>query len=162
MREVVTFFVLLTSMYICTEACGCLRQHPQVQFCNADFAVKAKILNRTSTVPVDPKRLRSGYTLFFTVKIIQDYKNQTNRYTYQTQDIYTESHDSFCGENFLIGDEYIILGRIYEGQWRTIHCDGNSFPLLITKYQKEAYLLEYYKKGCLCQSLGMSFAMLFP
>ena len=37
MRGLLVLFVVLACVYRYTEACSCLPQHPQVQFCGSDF-----------------------------------------------------------------------------------------------------------------------------
>lgn len=37
MKTLVIFCAVLASVYTYSEACSCFPQHPQVQFCNADF-----------------------------------------------------------------------------------------------------------------------------
>nr|XP_022296759.1 metalloproteinase inhibitor 3-like [Crassostrea virginica] len=142
---VLILLVVLVSVYTYTEACSCLRQHPQTKFCRSNFVIKANILKRRSTGPTQFD------DVVYTVQIVQDYKNQRNFYTRQIQDIFTASNSAACGSYFEIGSEYLILGSIHSGKWRTGLCNGNALFSSLNSQERDAYTFGYYKKGCSCE-----------
>ncbi|XP_022296385.2 metalloproteinase inhibitor 3-like [Crassostrea virginica] len=145
MKAVLFLFVVLASVYTYTEACTCLPQHPQQQFCNADFVIKAKILKRKQT------NADIFSNVIYTVKILQDYKNHKGQYKQRTQNIYTASNSAACGSFFEIGKEYIITGSIRDGRWSTNLCRWNPQVSLLSSYQKDALRFGFYKKNCKCE-----------
>ncbi|XP_022302578.2 metalloproteinase inhibitor 3-like [Crassostrea virginica] len=147
MRGVLVLFVVLACVYRYTEACSCLPQHPQVQFCGSDFVIKARILKRTRTGPTQRDEV------IYTVKILKDYKNHRRLSLYgpNTQEISTAANSALCGSFFEIDKEYLISGSISNGKWRTNLCSWNvQFPSL-TPYQRDALKFGYYKKNCRCE-----------
>ncbi|XP_022302579.1 metalloproteinase inhibitor 3-like [Crassostrea virginica] len=142
MKAVLLLFVVLASLNTYSEACSCRPQHPQGHVCNADFVIKATILERKETDAPD---------VIYIVKILKDYKNQRGQYRQRTQSIYTAAYSAACGAYFTIGDEYILTGSILDGKWRTNTCRWNpSFPLL-SPYVRDAFLFGYYTKNCNCE-----------
>nr|XP_022296966.1 metalloproteinase inhibitor 3-like [Crassostrea virginica] len=143
---VLILLVVLASVYTYTEACSCLRQHPQTKFCDADIVIKAKILRRNSTGPTQFD------DVMYTVQVLYDYKNQRNyQYSHEIQHIYTPSNSATCGSYLEIGGEYIIFVYISQGKWGTSLCNGNALTSSLNSQQRDAYELGYYKTGCSCE-----------
>lgn len=144
MRTLVIFCAVLASVYTYSEACSCFPQHPQVQFCNADFVIKAKVLKRRETGP------SQSDDVIYTVKIIQNYKRDRYYRGRRVQQIFTASNSALCGSFFETGREYIITGSIRENRWRTNLCSWNLPTTSLTQYQKNALNSGVYKNSCSC------------
>uniref|UniRef100_A0A8W8LN70 NTR domain-containing protein n=1 Tax=Magallana gigas TaxID=29159 RepID=A0A8W8LN70_MAGGI len=106
MKRLAIICVVLVCVFTYNEACSCIPTHPQEQFCNSDFVVRARILSRTVTGSTDLFE-----NVFYTVLISQNYKGGT-RIGSISQRIYTAPHSASCGVSFQIGRQYIIAGYI--------------------------------------------------
>ncbi|XP_019930139.2 metalloproteinase inhibitor 3-like [Crassostrea angulata] len=143
MRALILFCVVLTFVSDYAEACTCARTHPQVQFCNANYVVKAKILQRKET----------GGSIFenvvYTVKVTTVYKG-SRYFKGRRVQIFTASGGAACGSFFKIGSEYVITGTIRDSKWRTSSCSWNTEVSSLPPYQRDALKSEVYRKNCFC------------
>lgn len=134
---------VLAFVYVYSEACSCVFQHPQVHFCNADFVVSARIWRRveTGTSPFDD--------VYYAVTINRHYKGGT-RIGGISQRIYTARHGASCGVSFQIGRQYIIAGDIRNNRWRANLCSWNPQISSLTQVQRNALRYGYYRDNCYC------------
>lgn len=150
MRTLVIICVVLASVYIYSEACSCLGiPHPQVQFCNADFVIEARILRRveTGTSPFQD--------VYYTVRIHQSYRREprtgpVTQYASPFMRIYTASSSASCGVPFQIGRDFIIAGHIRNGRWSAHFCGWNLPASALTQFQRNALRYGYYRNNCGC------------
>ncbi|XP_062566241.1 metalloproteinase inhibitor 2-like isoform X2 [Saccostrea cucullata] len=124
-------------------ACSCFPQHPQVQFCNSDFVVKATVLERK------PGNNEFRQEVKYEVNILEDYKNSygPNR---GRRAIYTASNGAACGSYFQLDKTYIIAGGIQGGIWTTYSCGLNGLYKSFSRYQRKAFKRGIYKRNCGC------------
>ncbi|XP_034316987.1 metalloproteinase inhibitor 3-like [Magallana gigas] len=136
---------LMVSVFTFSEACSCIGGHPQRQFCDADFVIRARILGRTLT---------GGPTLqgvYYTVMIRQYYKREP-RTGRRIQRIYTALHGTSCGVSFRIGREYIIAGFIQNNRrWSAQLCSWNVETTSLTPFQRKALRNGFYRNNCFCE-----------
>nr|XP_034305589.1 metalloproteinase inhibitor 3-like [Crassostrea gigas] len=154
MKKLVIICVVLASVFIYSEACSCLRiPHPQVQFCNADFVIEARVLRRveTGTSPFQE--------VYYTVSIHRNYRRETRRrpatryptrYRSPFERIYTAHGSASCGVPFQIGRDYIIAGQIRNDRMNAHFCGWNLPTSALTQFQRNALRNGYYRNNCGC------------
>ncbi|XP_052679999.1 metalloproteinase inhibitor 3-like [Crassostrea angulata] len=144
MKRLAIICVVLVCVFTYNEACTCARTHPQEQFCNSDFVVRARILRRTVTDSTEFENV------FYTVLIRQNYKRRQYPIRPPVQSIYTASQSASCGASFVIGREYIISGSIQNNRWRTSLCSFNRETSSLNQFQRNALNFGYYRNNCSC------------
>ncbi|XP_048742393.2 metalloproteinase inhibitor 3-like [Ostrea edulis] len=148
MTNLVIFCVAFVAFLTYSEACTCLSQHPQTQFCNSQFVVKAKVIRRET--------VNRGREVVYSVRILKDFKGDGTRYS-NTQKIYTSTSSASCGSYFELQKEYIISGSINGQKWNTGLCSWNTRTSFLTQYQRIALDLDIYKNSCNCKIVECGF-----
>ncbi|XP_063796843.1 metalloproteinase inhibitor 4 [Pseudophryne corroboree] len=137
------FFFTLKEL---TEACSCLRAHPQEHFCHSDVVVRAKAIAE-KRIPSTNKAYR---TIMYTIKVIKMFKGfqKIKNLSY----VYTESDSAMCGVKLDVVNkrEYILSGYIYDNK---VHIDLCCFIQSwdsLSGFQIRS-LSHTYQLGCECQ-----------
>ncbi|XP_064633509.1 myristoylated alanine-rich C-kinase substrate-like [Lineus longissimus] len=171
MNQLITLGLLLILAAAIGEACDCPPTHPQEEFCNADFVIKALILGRKEEGEEEKKppmenveeemawpSIQGDYE--YSIKITAVYKNKRTGRRYATLDkLYSPISSSMCGLKLTIGEKYIILGSL-SGLDNKAHINACSLIRKWSSMKKaERQKLREYKKACnVCEVQSNCFA----
>lgn len=133
--------------YLC---CSCLPTHPQQQFCNSDFVIRARALSRTEEeVPVE-NGFGTRTKAVYNVKVLEGFKFDGTCIDYDSVKLYTAVNSALCGVYMDIDSEYLLTGTNKNGR-REIHsCSLNSKWEYLDNCTKKNLLNDVYKQNCLC------------
>ncbi|XP_020607996.1 metalloproteinase inhibitor 4-like [Orbicella faveolata] len=172
----VSFFLCSAFISVC-RCCSCLPSHPQNEYCNSAFVIRAKVLSETTE---EPRQTESPETALwehipeefiqeqvYTLRVLKIYKggleiNNTegvNVYgsrqrTLQAK-LYTPARASSCHVPLRNGTVYLLTGQILNGRMRTGGCKWRTEWSSITRKQR-AGIRRFYGENCMCQ-VGMCF-----
>nr|XP_034308210.1 metalloproteinase inhibitor 2-like [Crassostrea gigas] len=144
MRTIAILCVVLAAFYVYSEACRCETKHPQKQFCEADFVIKAEIVTRKRAVYPG-----KSPGVVYKVKILKTYKGAEYLGRGNFQNVYTPS--TACDANLDVGKTFIITGSIQGSKWKTSVCEWNTETSALSQYQKNGLNLGFYNNGCTCE-----------
>lgn len=103
---------MLTSFFYSVDlcsACPCMAHHPQYQFCNADYVIKATITDTHLRLDLEAPlfdRIFYNLTVHKVFKDSRHYPIRTNAIIFSTN----PNHDS-CGITLPVGETYLISGH---------------------------------------------------
>lgn len=118
------------------SGCMCALHHAQTHYCNAEFAIVARILRKSV-------RRTQGLDVY-KIDIIKSYKmSEKAQRELKHGRIMTASTDSMCGTTFDIGKIYVIAGR-----GPHISTCGFSKPFSSLTTVERRGFNGFYKKGC--------------
>lgn len=144
-----TFFVLCVG-FLCLEvalACNCKVKHPQTQYKEAKFVVKAKVLSKYRN-----QEEQSSYAISFLeyeVQIIKIFKGR-RILTSPTVSMFTPEGHSCAIKSMKPSKNYLISGHIEEGRLTLNVCSWVEEWSTLTKEQKKGLKSKYatYCKKC--------------
>ncbi|PFX27402.1 Metalloproteinase inhibitor 3 [Stylophora pistillata] len=155
MANVLSYITLLLCAIAINEACKCRVPHPQTQFCNADFAIRAKVLRESL----------DGDQRIYTLRVLRTFKGDSTigrlartqgkgKKTKRVIDVTTNSDTAACGVRLDISKVYLILGDVgtrTDRQVLTMHnCPLQSLWRDIT-VQRRRGLKSVYGRNCQCK-----------
>ncbi|KAL9973209.1 hypothetical protein ACROYT_G019630 [Oculina patagonica] len=155
MTAILYYIAALLCVVTVNEACRCAEVHPQTNFCNADFAIRAKVLSES----------QDNNTRIYKLKILKTYKGATeiakvaasqvkstekrtkkNKVAHAT----TELDSAACGVGLDRSKIYLLLGYI-EGKKLTIDsCQWHPLWTKTTAQQRRG-LKKLYGRNCACR-----------
>ncbi|XP_077867986.1 metalloproteinase inhibitor 2-like [Saccoglossus kowalevskii] len=168
--------VILCCYLEMVQPCSCVLRHPQVQYCSADYVIRANIhrhrivtklrvleINDTEEYTAqDGSESESEYipiassddAIVWTVKVKKVYKGKQLVKSGQVVELWTPKISTMCGVTHLrIGESYVLTGmRRYgehENQLSTSVCDWNEQWKTVKKRNKNL-LRSLYKNNCGC------------
>ncbi|XP_073430353.1 metalloproteinase inhibitor 4 [Dendrobates tinctorius] len=129
-----------------TEACSCATAHPQQQFCNAKFVIRAKVFGE-KTIP-SPDYF--GTTIQYEIKMIKMFKGVEN--VTDINFVYTPAESAACGKT-LEQKEYLLTGSYYDGRFSIGLCWLNVPWNSLTAFQIKSLTHPDtgYQRGCDCK-----------
>lgn len=155
------------------RACSCLPSHPQNEYCNSAFVIRAKVLSETTEVPLltePPEPMIPAEFIqeqVYTLRILKIYKGAmeinssegievygSRKRTLRAR-LYTPARASSCRVDLLNNTVYLLTGQILKGRLRTGGCKWRTEWSLITRKQR-AGIRRFYGENCMCQ-VGMCF-----
>lgn len=171
--------ILLCDVALITlcNACACLPSHPQNEYCNSAFVIRAKVLSETTEVPTqtEPPDLELFDSIpnefiqeqVYTLRILKVYKgameinNTEGTVVYGSRKrtlrakLYTPARVSSCRVSLQKNTVYLLTGQILKGRLRTGGCKWRTEWSQITRKQR-AGIKRFYGENCMCQ-VGMCF-----
>ncbi|KAJ8317744.1 hypothetical protein KUTeg_005648 [Tegillarca granosa] len=153
-------FVMLIIGCVVQEihGCSCAFNHPQNQFCNAEFVIRAKALSvRQLQTVIEKPVLNSSISLItdfdrtiYAVKVIESFKvyvNVTKNFVSlkgrfeegEIVDLFTTSSSASCGIQLNTKDklQYLLTGYRRDGKYRINNCLWNSLWKYLDKCKKQ-------------------------
>lgn len=172
----VVFFLSNALISVCC-ACSCLPSHPQNEYCNSAFVIRAKVLSESTEKPLQTEPPETAIEedipaefiqeQVYTLRILKIYKgareiNKTEgvevygsrRRTLRAK-LYTPARASSCHVPLRNRTVYLLTGQILHGKLRTGGCKWRTEWSLITRKQR-AGIRRFYGENCMCQ-VGMCF-----
>lgn len=144
--------VSLLCVVTVNEACKCAVVHPQTNFCNADFAIRAIVLSKS----------QSNSSRVYTVKILKTFKGTkeitpiiasqvkgTAKRKNKTKVAHV-TNSVVCGVSLDQSKTYLLLGYIDEQQLRIDSCQWHALWTSITAQQRRG-LKKLYGQNCACR-----------
>ncbi|XP_034241240.1 metalloproteinase inhibitor 3 [Thrips palmi] len=124
------------------HGCMCAFTHPQEQYCRADFAVLAKIIQVKD---------EGDYFRRYEVAVKRTFKGGLEaRMLIKEAGVVASSVDSMCGVTLDEGESYLLMGRVYDGQPRVSLCDFPTPWRKVTVRQRKG-LRQQYEASCSCK-----------
>lgn len=138
---------LLCFLIIHCDACSCKLEHPQMHYCNAHFAVVARI----KSVRHDDHHTSYGIKMIKQFKMNEKanyaFKHTRNYTNAKLHEIYSPKDELVCGVHLQKDQVYLLTGRNVEGKPRVGLCDYHQPWANMTTKQKKGFKLLYHK-GC--------------
>lgn len=145
MKFTVLLVCVLLSVSVISEACKCLVRHPQTNFCQADYVIKAKVLSEENVDSLEKR---------YKVKVLENYKSgYTSPVKYSQVWVYTTTSSASCGVQLDNGKTYIITGPKRGNKLTANTCSWNVEVSALTSFQRNALRNGYYKNNCECKIL---------
>lgn len=124
------------------HGCMCAFAHPQEQYCRADFAVLAKIVQ---------SKEEGDYFRRYEVAVKRTFKGGLEaRKLIKEAGVVAPVVDSLCGTTFDEGESYLLMGRVDDGQPRVSLCDFPTPWRKVTVRQRKG-LRQQYATSCTCK-----------
>jgi len=151
---ILCFITALLCAITVNEACKCAVVHPQTNFCNADFAIRAKVLSESR-----------NNSRVYTVKILKTFKGAKEitgiiasqvKGTGKRKDnskvarVTTELDSAACGVSLEQSKTYVLLGYIDKKKLRIDSCQWHALWTSITGQQRRG-LKKLYGQNCDCR-----------
>lgn len=134
----ITSIILLSSIAFKTEGCSCFAQHPQVQYCDADYVIVAKVLEENEI-----NNTRTEYP--FEIQKIWKANDEAYEYLQEGILIGGGKKAGTCRRRIPVGKTYIIIGKgIFIRLCQFIQ-EYSTTPVAQRKLIKREY-----QKGCEC------------
>ncbi|XP_052679661.1 metalloproteinase inhibitor 3-like [Crassostrea angulata] len=143
MKSAVLIVCVLIYVSIISEACKCFVRHPQNDFCQADYVIKAEVLGEENVTSFEKR---------YKVKVLENYKSgYTSPFKYSQVWIYTTTSSAACGVQLDIGKTYVITGPKRGTKLTANTCSWNVEVSALTSFQRNALRKGYYRKNCECK-----------
>nr|XP_057906107.1 metalloproteinase inhibitor 2-like [Doryrhamphus excisus] len=122
------------------QACSCIREHPQMSFCQADVVIKATVLARKDVGGFDKPRM-------YTIKQDKMFKGPNRDFDV----ICTAASSAACGVNLNNGVQYLLSGRLApDGSLHVGLCNFFAPWDSLSTCEKTNFIYRY-RKGCDCK-----------
>lgn len=141
MKSVLLCIFGIASLCTISKACRCAPRHPQTNFCEADYAIKADILSEEKIGPFGGRRYR--------VKVLENYKNGYAK-PFKFSEVWIYSTD-VCRVTLDTRSTYIITGAIRNNNFTASSCSWNVKTSALTTYQSNALSNSVYRNNCNCK-----------
>jgi len=170
-------FFLCNALIAVCRACSCLPSHPQNEYCNSAFVIRAKVLSESTEAPLQTESPETALLenipaefiqeQVYTLRILKIYKgaleiNSTegikvygSRKRTLKAKLYTPARASSCNVPLRNGTVYLLTGQILNRRLRTGGCKWRTEWSQITRKQR-AGIRRFYGENCMCQ-VGMCF-----
>ncbi|XP_061892342.1 metalloproteinase inhibitor 2-like [Entelurus aequoreus] len=119
------------------HACTCIYDHPQMQFCQSDVAIKAKVVAKKAVGGKFDNEIQ------YDIKLIKILKGPNRPF----DTICTASSSAACGVTLNKGVEYFITGKLKPDG--SLYVSSCNYPLPWKSSHK--ILVERYRMGCDCK-----------
>ncbi|XP_050499663.1 tissue inhibitor of metalloproteinase [Diabrotica virgifera virgifera] len=128
-------------VFVCSDACSCMPQHPQEHFCNSDFVILARV-----------KRERIlGDTKVYKVRVRKEYKvSDKGVLALKSGRLLTPKYGAMCGVDLEVGKLYVISGNIVTLKAQINMCGMRTEWNQLTRRQRKG-LRVLYRHGCTCK-----------
>ncbi|XP_072377224.1 tissue inhibitor of metalloproteinase [Diabrotica undecimpunctata] len=128
-------------VFVCSDACSCMPQHPQEHFCNSDFVILARV-----------KRERIlGDTKVYKVRVRKEYKvSEKGILALKSGRLLTPKYGAMCGVDLEVGKLYVISGNIVTLKANINMCGMSIEWNHLTRRQRKGLRL-LYRHGCTCK-----------
>ncbi|KAM7450583.1 metalloendopeptidase inhibitor [Porites harrisoni] len=159
------------------RTCSCLPRHPQNDYCNSAFVIRAKVLSKSTEEPLLTESTETAVLekipvefiqeQVYTLRILKIYKGamdvkETNgaqvygsrRRTWLAK-LYTTPNASSCNVPLRNNTVYLLTGQILNKKLRTGSCNWRTEWSEITRKQR-AGIRRFYGENCMCQ-VGLCF-----
>eukprot|EP00105_Crassostrea_gigas_P024676 XP_011444990.2 PREDICTED: metalloproteinase inhibitor 2-like [Crassostrea gigas] len=141
MRVDVLLFLVFACCVRPSTSCSCFPTHVQTSICQADYAIKATILSVQDS---------GDFTLRYNVTVEMNFK--TGQPTPSSViSIFTANNSALCGVYFSVGETYLIVGNIVNGEYRTNLCFWNIIFSDLSDFQMFALKRRIYVNNCECE-----------
>lgn len=131
----------MISLCAISKACRCFTRHPQINFCEADYAIKADILKEDVIGQFGGRRYR--------VKVLQNYKSGYAK-PFEFSEVWIYSPET-CRVSLDTRSTYVITGAIRDDNFTASSCSWNVKTSDLTTFQSNALRHGVYKKNCNCK-----------
>ncbi|VDI43995.1 metalloproteinase inhibitor 3 [Mytilus galloprovincialis] len=110
-QKVLLLCIVLTWMTDDVHGCSCFGfQHPQSQFCSANYVFYGKVIKET-LIPGPPDDTANNFAIWkYTFSIIFKMKGVTEGFGQEVV-VETRGNGALCGVRFTVGKSYILMGR---------------------------------------------------
>ncbi|CAH1155916.1 unnamed protein product [Phaedon cochleariae] len=137
---VILTLVFLCGLFVYADGCSCMPQHPQVQFCNADFVILARV--KREKVLSDSK--------VYKVRVKKEYKvSEKGLLALKSGRLISAADESMCGVKLQLGKLYVLSGRIHSLKAHINLCGMITEWESLTRRQRKGLKL-LYRHGCSC------------
>ncbi|XP_071177234.1 metalloproteinase inhibitor 3-like [Mytilus edulis] len=104
-----TVLIVITWTANSAHGCSCLPQHPQSQFCSADFVFYGKVMReQVKEAPDDP--YENEIVRKYTMQILHTMKGISARVDREII-VQSTGNDGMCGMSLRVGQQYVIMGH---------------------------------------------------
>lgn len=136
----ISLVIILSCLTLRSDACSCQLSHPQMHYCDAHYAVVARI----KTVKQDE------YYTYYGVKILKQFKMSEKAsfaFSKKNPEIISPRYESVCGVDLQKNQVYMLAGRMMELKPQLNLCNYHHPWANMTTKQKKGFKLLYHK-GC--------------
>ncbi|XP_063448071.1 metalloproteinase inhibitor 3-like [Mytilus trossulus] len=123
-QKVLLLCIVLTWITHDVHGCSCFgSQHPQSQFCSANYVFYGKVSKET-LIPGPPDDTSNNFAIWkYTFRIIFKMKGVTEGVGQEIV-VETAGNDGLCGVRFTVGQSYMLMGKyISDGKKSIGSCD---------------------------------------
>ncbi|XP_076106066.1 uncharacterized protein LOC143074553 [Mytilus galloprovincialis] len=122
-QKVLLLCIVLTWITHNVHGCSCFGfQHPQSQFCSADYVFHGRVTKETF-IPGPPDDIGNNFAVWkYTFRIVFKMKGVTEG-AGQEIVVETAGNSGLCGVRFTVGESYILMGRSSGGKKSIGSCD---------------------------------------
>ncbi|XP_077290644.1 tissue inhibitor of metalloproteases [Arctopsyche grandis] len=126
-----------------SEACSCMMEHPQTQYCSADFVIVATVRRATLS--------RDQNDMIYKLKIRKEFKmSEKAKVALKAGMVRSAVHESVCGVELDRNQTYLLTGRIVSLQAQISLCGYVKPWKSVTPRQRKGFRM-LYKQGCPCR-----------
>ncbi|XP_028922849.1 metalloproteinase inhibitor 1 isoform X1 [Ornithorhynchus anatinus] len=149
-------YALLASVLLCpalvppSQACSCAPQHPQMAYCNSDVVIRGKFVGAAQPGQNDSLQHHRQYEIKMT-KVFKGFEALGN--LADLRFLYSPTLESMCGyehKSLNKSTEYLIAGRLHEGQVHVTTCSFIQPWSSLTPAQRQGFT-QLYKTSCDCE-----------
>lgn len=153
--SLIIYAALFLGFVASSQACTCMPQHPQEAFCNADFAIRAKVLSM--------EKVENGKVI--NLRILKTFKganllNKTDGVRFHGSNqgslfakVYTRRVATECGLDWIPSDKrHVIFGRFYKGKLWVSFCDFvQGWSQVLNRRALRVGIKRFFGQNCDCQ-----------